>query len=294
VIARADRFLRAPAPLARLGLTRALVGAFALAYLAVRFPYFADLSRHGASELSPVGVATVLGEPLPPIATWTLAAVTTALGFAFMTGTRFRLTAPLFAVGLLWLTSYRSSWGKILHSENLLVLHVAILALSPAAAAVSFDARAGRARPADERTSGWALTTMSIVTALTYFVAGVSKLRAGGAAWLTGRPLGDWLAFDALRKIELGSLHSPLAALLASSPVSLGALAVFTIAVELGAPLALASGRTRRAWSVAAWAFHAGVLATMAIGFFYPLSFVAFVPAFAIERWPLLRRLARR
>jgi hypothetical protein len=116
---------------------------------------------------------------------------------------------------------------------------------------------------------------------------------AGGVAWLTGRALGEWLAFDAVRKIELGSFHSPVAVWVATSPILCALLAVFTLLVELGAPVALASPRLARAWSAAAWCFHAGILLTMAIGFFYPLSGVAFASLLDVERHPRIARLAR-
>jgi hypothetical protein len=68
-------------------------------------------------------------------------------------------------------------------------------------------------------------------------------------------------------------------------------LAFFTLAVELGAPLAL-HRRIARAWVCAAWLFHAGILALMAIVFPYPLAGVAFAPFFPLERIRL-RRPAR-
>jgi hypothetical protein len=73
-------------------------------------------------------------------------------------------------------------------------------------------------------------------------------------------------------------------------------LAAFTLAVELGArSLCLAGGRV---WAAAAWAFHAGVLAVMAILFWYPLG-AAFAPFFAVERlrvpaWQPSRMFRRR
>lgn len=258
-------------------LTRVLVGTFAVVYLVVRFRYFADLSRHDAAELSPVGVASFLSAPLPPAATWSIAAVAVLSGIAFTRGLFLRATGIVFFLALLWVTTYRSSFGKILHSENLLVLHVLVLALA--------------AWVRDER---WTLRTLSVATTLTYFVAGATKLRAGGGAWLSGRALGDWLAFDAVRKIELGSFYSPIAAWLAAAPALLVGLSVFTLIVELGAPLALLSPRIARGWVLLAWAFHAGVLLAMAIGFFYPLSGIAFASLLPIEKSPRLVRLARR
>jgi hypothetical protein len=44
-------------------------------------------------------------------------------------------------------------------------------------------------------------------------------------------------------------------------------------------------------WSIAAFAFHVGVLAVMAIFFPYPLFGLAFAPLFAAERLPLWRWL---
>ena len=268
-------WLAPPMPRARFVVTRILVGAFATIYLLARLRYLADGSRHAPHELVPVGVCSVLSVPLPSWASWTIALVTVALGIAFTAGRVLRVVGPLFFLGLLWVLSYASSWGKILHSENLLVIHVGVLAL------------AGNAD--DERLAGWALRAASIATVLTYLVAGITKLRSGGAAWISGDALGDWLAWDALRKIELGSFHSPLAAPVASSSVLLRGLALYTLVVELGAPLALASERVARGWVLLAWLFHVGILATMAIGFFYPLTGIAFAPLLPLERLPFVR-----
>jgi hypothetical protein len=263
----------------RLRATRLLVGAFAFAYVLVRLRYFADDGHLDVSQLSPVGIVRLVPTMPPRWAAWAIALSALAAAGAFTAGKWPRVSGPALFATLLWMTTYRSSFGKILHTENLLVLHVGILALVPAK---------------DDRDRSFVLRLASIATVLTYFVAGATKLRASGWAWLDGSALGDWLAFDALRKIELGSFHSPLAAWLSSRPALLAPLALFTLAVEIGAPLALLGRRIARAWAIAAWIFHVAVLATMAIGFFYPLSGVAFAPLFAVERLPLLRRLSSR
>ena len=46
--------------------------------------------------------------------------------------------------------------------------------------------------------------------------------------------------------------------------------------VELGAPLALSSRRVAWLWVAAAWLFHIGILAAMAIVFPYQLSGIAY------------------
>lgn len=263
----------------KLALTKTLVVAFALAYVLVRLPYFANLTALTYHHSDSVGVVSLLlHDELPPFATWAIAILTVLSGVAFLRGRFGRASGVVFFLSLLWITTYRSSFGKILHSENLLVLHVGVLAVA------SFLRDAER----------WTLRTMSIATVLTYVVAGISKLRAGGLAWLTGRALGEWLAFDALRKIELGSFHSPVAVWVATSPALCFVFAIFTLLVELGAPVALVSPRLARVWSIAAWLFHVGILVTMAIGFFYPLSGIAFVSMLDLSKSPRFARFLEK
>lgn len=279
-----EAFLRPEVPVERYARVRAIVGAYAVFYLLVRVRYFADLSRHGASDFAPVGVARLLSAPLSPWATTAAAALAILLGVAFLARLRARLVSAAFFVAVLWVTTYRSSFGKILHTENLLVLHLLVVALADA-----FTPREDAPPGERGRHAGWALRTMMLLTVSAYVVAGVAKLHFGGAAWTSGEALASWIRWDAVRKIELGSFSSPLAPALAAMPSVLRALAALTLVVELGAPVALASPRLWRAWVVLAWLFHAGVLATMAVGFFYPLTLVAFASGFPLERarvWP--------
>ncbi|HEX6418675.1 MAG TPA: hypothetical protein VFZ77_09265, partial [Acidimicrobiales bacterium] len=81
-----------------------------------------------------------------------------------------------------------------------------------------------------------------------------------------------------------GDAWSPAGTALVAHAWVFAPLAVLTLVVELGAWVALLGGRWRTAWVAAAWLFHAGVLALMAIVFAYPLSGVAFAPFFRLER----------
>lgn len=274
------RWLTPEAPPERLHATRFLVGIFATLYVLVRIRYVADFSRHAPSTFAPAGIVQVLSSPLPAAMPWLFALLAIVLGGAFVLGRRLAIVGPAFFLALLWVLTYANSWGKLLHSENLFVLHVGILALA-----------GGRSDP---NTAGWVLRTCAIATVLAYVVAGVMKLRGGAGAWLSGESLGTWLAYDALRKIELGSIHSMLGPLIAGSRPLLQILAIYTLIVELGAPLALLSPRAGKGWVLVTWGFHVGVLATMAIAFVYPLSGIAFAPLFATERLPGLRRIVQR
>ncbi|MCA9624638.1 MAG: hypothetical protein KC731_36695 [Myxococcales bacterium] len=281
---RVGRFWLAPAPPRRLATARILVGAFACLYLLLRLPHFADYA--GRTVMKPVGVVgLVLREPLPATATWALALAALATGVAFTVGFFHRLTGPLFAALLLWVTTYASSFGMLFHTDNLLVLHVIVLGLAPAADALSLDAR-GRPEPPEDSWDryGWGLRLACAVTAATYLVAGATKLRVSGLDWVTSDLLRSYVAYDALRKAELGSTYSPLGAWLTGIPSVWPVLATFSLTMELGAPLALLGPRSAKIWVAAAWLFHLGVAATMAIAFFYPLSGLAFATFFPLER----------
>ena len=281
-----DRWM-APLPKERLATLRIMVGLFATAYVTVRLAHFGDFTR--LADFRPIGVvALALTAPLPPSATWTLAIATSLAGIAFTLGWRFVVTGPLFAALLLWVTTYASSWGMIFHTENLLVLHALALGLCASADAWSLDARRRPDDPNDtddvDERYGWPVRLMCLLTIITYVIAGYTKLRVSGLEWVTSDLLRNYVAYDALRKAELGSFHSPVGAWLASVPWVWQPLAFFTLAMELGAPLALLGRRAAAVWVVGAWLFHVGVAALMAITFLYPILGVAFASFFPVER----------
>jgi hypothetical protein len=143
--------LLTPAPAERLAVFRVLVGAFSLAYLAVRLPVFLALRDASPSRFAPVGALTWLNAPLSDGIVSALVLGTLVLGVGFTAGAWFRLAGPTYALLLLALTTYRSSWGQLLYFENLMVLHVLIVGFTRSADALSVDARRERIRDADAR-----------------------------------------------------------------------------------------------------------------------------------------------
>jgi hypothetical protein len=277
VIASVDRRLFAPSPAERIAAVRVLVGVFGTIYVIARTPYVLDVSRLPAGRFEPVGVATVLDEPLPLWIVRLLLVATALLGAAFTVGWRYRVVAPIYALALLAAMSYSNSWQHVAHTENLLVLHTGVLAIAPAAAVWSIDRRRHPGpHPTPRADFGWPLRLMSVITVVTYVLAGVAKLRHGGVDWISGDVLRNLVAHDNLRKIVLGDVHSPIGGWLVAHRWLFPPMALASCVVELGAPLALLGGRIRRLWVAAAWVFHVGVLALMAITFFYPLSGIAF------------------
>jgi hypothetical protein len=290
-----DSYWMAPQAPTRLASVRLLTGAFGLVYLALRAPVLADFSSMHPAAFEPIGVVRVLHAPLPALLVWTLWALCLLCGAAFTAGLRFALSGPAFGLLLVWVTSYRNSWGMLFHTDNLLVIHSLILGLSPAAGAFAIDARR-HPEPAPHARFGWPLRLLCAVTLATYVLAGLAKLRNSGLDWATGDILRNYIAYDAVRKIQLGSIHSPFGAWLVQHAWPFPIIGAATFVLELGAPLALLGGRAAMVWVAAIWAFHVGVLATMAIAFPYPLSGVGFaclLPAERLFRQVGLRRIAR-
>jgi hypothetical protein len=181
-----------------------------------------------------------------------------------------------------------------------MVLHALALACAPAADAWSLDRR--RRGPAAPPAAGygWAIRLAAALTAATYVLAGIAKLRIAGPAWIDGELLRNQIAIDNLRKALLGDWIAPLAIPLLDHPSGLTIFCALTLAIELGAFALLAGGRVARLWIAGAWGFHLGVVLLMNIWFPYPLLGLAFLPALRPERplaWlagrPLVRRIRR-
>jgi hypothetical protein len=283
LLAAIGRWLAPETPAERLAAVRVLVGSFSLVYLGLRIPHIASYLSFPARQFQPVGLLAVLEHPPPGAAVLAVLALAWLATLGFTLGWRYRVSGPLAAAMLLVSFTYANSWGQIFHTENALVLSVLVLAVTRAADSASLDAR-GREPPPPHPRYGWPLRLLCVVVVATYFLAGIAKLRWGGPGWLGGTVLRDTIAADSLRKILLGSAHSPIAEVLLGQAWMFRALAVLTLVVELGAPLALLHRRVAAVWVLAVIAFHLGVLALMTILFPFPLSGVAFAPFFRAER----------
>jgi hypothetical protein len=108
---------------------------------------------------------------------------------------------------------------------------------------------------------------------------------------MTGDTLRNHVAYSATRLDVLGANPSPLAQSFLEQRWLGTPVAVATMVVELGAPVALLGGRWRNGWVIAAWLLHLGIALLMFVVFPYPLLLVAFAPLFRLER---LATMARR
>ena len=201
-------WFRADAPAERLAALRIAIGAWACGYVVIRVPELNSLSALPARQFQPVGVVRALTTPLPGWLVVAIGFATAALLVAFTLGVAWRAVAPAAAAALLWTISYRNSWGITFHTEDLLVLHVIALAVTPAADAWALGPARGHGADAGY---GWGVRLLATLTAATYLLAGIAKLRLAGASWLDGDSLRDQIAVDNLRKALLGDTVAPLA-----------------------------------------------------------------------------------
>jgi len=275
------------APPERLAVVRILVSGYAVVWLLLALPGIAGLTDAGDERWHPVGVLAWVHDPVAPGWLWLFVAAALAAGIAFAVGLAARVTGPVVAAAFLVVTTYRSSWGQIFHTDDLVALQLIVLALAPCAHAWSLDARRkGAPSPRPARRYGWPLLLMSVITVLTYVLAGWAKLRTSGFAWITGSVLRDQIAQDNLLKELFGAPSSPLASALLSHAWLFPPMAAFAVLVELGAPVALLGGRWRNAWVAAAWLFHIGILVLMTTFFPFQLSGVVYASMFRVERLP--------
>ncbi|MEO1171743.1 MAG: hypothetical protein AAFX94_06785, partial [Myxococcota bacterium] len=281
---------RSPAPPERLATVRILTGVFALVYCGIRTPAFLKLTSPRVELFEPVGPLSFLAAPLNGGVVVAAVILLFPLGVAFITGWRFAWTGPAFATLFLGLTTYRSSFGMVFHTENLLCLHLLVLGMSPAADALSVAPKT----IGSSRDYGWPLKTLSVATVSVYFLAGIAKLQNSGLAWVAGSTLENHIAYDALRKEQVGSLYSPIGIFLIGTPGLFAIMSTLSLVLELASPVALFVSRLAPVWVLGVWLFHLGVLLLMFINFPYPLTGIAFLSFFHAERLVTVGRLLGR
>lgn len=152
---------------------------------------------------------------------------------------------------LLTLDALRASRGKVQHNDIPLLLVGGVLAAAPVGL-VLLDQRRSSAW-------GWPVRTSLLVVTGAYFLTGFQKVVASGPAWVLS---------DNLRNIMYGARlngHAPTAQVslyIADRPAVAHLVALGTLAVELGAVVALARPRLRPWYLVAITVLHAGIYLT--------------------------------
>lgn len=240
-----------------------------------------------APELfSPVGLAKGLKRPVPGGVFRLLLIATFVANVAFVLGFRHRVTGPVFSGLLLWVLCYRNSWSMIYHNDNTLALHALILGMTRSSDALSLDSLLDASEsPESHWRYGWPVKLMSTLTALTYFLAGVAKVKGPlGWSWAGGESLRGQVAVDGLRKELLGDGAPRLAYALYGRLSLFRIMGLGSLVIELAAPLFLVNKRLSRLWAVGAFQMHWGIYFIMGIKFRYQLTGLIFASFFDLDK----------
>lgn len=206
---RVGETLRPAAQPVRPAVLRLTTGAFTIWNNMRRRSMFHKLNRQDASQFDPVGPVRVLRRPLPPRVANALYDAAQVTNIVATLGIAHRVSGLVNAALQLWTLSYRNSWGMILHSDNMALMHQLVLGVTPSADALSVDAlvRDKTLTPQRfDRDYGGIPTAMNIATCAVYVISGVAKVRSPqGWKWATGNTLRDQIAADAVRKEVFGT-----------------------------------------------------------------------------------------
>ena len=241
------RFWFEPVRPLNLGLCRILFfGAFFLFYLQSDFSAWGEVSE---SFWMPVGIFKVLhlsalsGGLLVAMETiWKISLALSCIGIFTRPST---ISSFIFGAYLLGLPH---NFGKIHHTDALVVIVLGIMAVSRCGDAYSIDQlmRRGHQVSSSERlrASGeytWPVRAVWVTFALIFFAAGVSKLRHSGLEWI----FSDNMAILLTRSVDDGHPLLPWGVYLVQYSWLPQLLAAGTVALEISYPLALFSRKAR-------------------------------------------------
>ncbi|MEM1445489.1 MAG: HTTM domain-containing protein [Planctomycetota bacterium] len=234
----------------------------------------------------PYGLVAWLGIPyLDPELLRCIAWLTAAVWLAAMAGFCFRVTSVLTATGALFLHGMYHGSNGLNHYWFLPVYAMVAMCFAGANDRWSVDWHLRRWRGKKHRPmladTGLARRLIMLFAVGFYFTAGVSKLKTSGLAWADGHTV-HYFA------VTRGDLY-PLSAWLAENFWLCVPLAIGSLALEVGAPLALLSRRFAP-WFLLGWAMmHAGIRLSMG-----PAYYANVLVLLVLVDWAMVARMAAR
>jgi hypothetical protein len=196
----------------------------------------------------PLGIFKLL-PAMPPLAVIVVVQVV-GVAAAVLAARSPRGRAPLVVawLSLLFLAGLRTSLGKVLHNDTLMLIGTFPLL---------FD-------PPDEEGAGWSLDVGLAAVCLVYFFAGLAKLRHSGLAWVTG----DNMRYVMLSAARSGKPAFPAIARAIGRHAAMSHLtAAFILGLELTFPLAYLVRRARPFYAAAVLLLHVGTWFTLGLDY---------------------------
>lgn len=201
-------------------------------------------------------------------------------------GLAYPVSALATALATLYLRGVPQNFGKVNHSENLLIFALFIFAFARAADAWSLDAwlarRRGRSAPAPSGHYRWPVRFITLLVVTMYAAAGCSKLMNSG--W-------DWAFSDSFQRLLLRHhfTHRPptkLGVWLADHAALCQALALGALLIELGAPLALFGRWLHRVFISALFTLQVSIYVLLGVRFSSMLPlFMCLLPWNGLLAW---------
>ena len=272
-----DRFFFAPTPAARLGAVRVV-------FYGLMFCYWlpADFRgwRAAADLFDPVGLHNLLGVPLlsDPVVLWLqtifkLALLTSAVGLLT------RLSTGVVVVAAFYLLCVQNNFGKIGHSEPLVLWAFLFMFLAPCGDAASLDAlirrRRGRPPPPVSGAYTWPIRAVWVMICVIFFLAGYQKWVWAGVAWAMPDSFGTMLVWHYYTNEPWtdAALHlsrmTPLVFL----------MGVGSLVLELTFPLALIFRRLRPIIALSGFMMQVGIMVLLEVSFLkFFIVYVFWIP----------------
>jgi hypothetical protein len=269
LVARVDRWLFAAEPANRMhGAITILAGVIGLR---IGLGPYRELAGQPAVLFDPPFFLTWLREMPSAQAIAVVQAGGVAAATMAVLGRSRRAAFALAWIALLVLAGLRASRGKIQHNDLLLLL----AAVPFLAAPTDTSWRDGRA---DVR-YGWPIRTGMVVAAVAYFFCGAAKVLTAGWRWALSDNMQNVL-YDGARSPKT---HAPeLARWIADHGGAARAVAVITLVVELGFPLALVFVRLRPIAVASVVVLHGGIFVLLGLDY---SAWVGTVAALFVD-WP--------
>lgn len=208
-------------------------------------------------------------QPWPGVGMYIHFAILGVLGLCLAAGVAHRIVAPLVVVGFAYI--FLLDKAEYLNHFYAALLFLTLVAVAPADRALSFSAFRRPDRP--QTVPRWAVWILRFQVGVVYFYAGIAKLNSD---WVTGEPMGMWLA----ERSDLALVGPLLEASWAGLAFSWGGLAFDLLIVPL-----LLWRRTRVFAYCLAVAFHIANWVVFDIGIFPPMMIVA-TTVFFDPDWP--------
>lgn len=283
----------------RLAVIRVFTGVFSLWYLCRRGLWLKPFFRKSADLWDPIGLTTLLAGPLETDVVIGLGYATVVTGVMFTIGLWWRVVGPLFGVLLLFSVTYRNSWGMLFHTENTWVIHVLILGFTASADRLAVDPwirqRFGApilgllgfvsGSPAPHWRYGWPVKMLQLTVTLPYVVAAFAKVRGpAGWDWMYGENLRDQVGMNGIWYAMTQGRAEAITYYIYDYDWPWVGMALLTLVVEFGAPLALVHRRIGYAFVAIVLGLHYGIWIVMGIGFKYQVTGAAFVCFLEWER----------